>query len=144
MDDRAVPKRGRGPILPTSAARIEERVVPIEAFVYTAGRFGLRRLLFRDLIQRRGDKVMRIPKLAHASVGHSRQRAAARGSPVSGEYRLPDNEDADVAIPLARKKSLGCGGPPQANGSSGRHEQEQAARIGVRVESFRKLVEVGA
>lgn len=142
MNDGPVPERRFRLILPFGPAGIENGVIPIKAFVEAAGRCRLGRLLFHDLVQSASDKVIRIPKLARSSIGHALQSAAGRRPPIGGENRLPDNQDAKVAVALARQKLLGCGGPPQTSGSSGRHKEEDARSVGSGVEGIFELCKI--
>src|SRR5712664_1019252 len=69
-----------------------------------------------------------VPKLPGALVCDSAEGAAAWGSKIGGQDRLPDDQNAESRVRMAGKKLFGCGGPPQTCCSSGR-EQEDNARL---------------
>jgi hypothetical protein len=69
--------------------------------------------------------VLRIPKLPGPAVGDAGKSAAPRRTPVGGKNRLPDDQHAEIGVAIAAQKLTDCGGPPQAEGSSGRNEQDE-------------------
>src|SRR5258707_9132480 len=81
-----------------------------------------------------------VPKLPGALVCDSAEGAAAWGSKIGGQDRLPDDQKAELRVRMAGKKFFGCGGPPQTCCSSGR-EQEDNARLVCR--GVKRVLEFG-
>jgi hypothetical protein len=65
---RTVPKHRRRSILPMRACRKQNRFVPVEPSLNTAIRFGLRRSSACTILQFQRHGMLRVPKLACASV----------------------------------------------------------------------------
>ena len=138
LEDGALPKRRRWMIFPRRRRRKDERHIPVKAL---AG-LGPRRMR-GDLLQGEGDLMARIPELTRARVRNSGQRAAAGRAPIGDKDRFPDNQDSHFPLRMLRKKLLGCGGPPQTKGSSGREQQNKARDIGIRIKSGGEWREAG-
>jgi hypothetical protein len=121
----------------------QDYVIPIESAAQAAGRLCLRRLGGGAAIQLLGDEVRGVPELSGSLVGDPGERAAAWRSEIRGQDWLPDDEDAEFCVCMARKEFFGCGGPPQARRSS-RGEQEYDARVVCRgVKRALEFAEVG-
>lgn len=81
---------------------VENCVVPREAFVKATSRVGLRSVVLKSVIQRRGDEMVRIPKLPHPWVRDPAQVRRARRFPVGGEDGLPDDQHAQRLLRMSR------------------------------------------
>ena len=81
-----------------------------------------------------GNQMLRVPELPGAAVANTSQSAAARRTPVGGKNRLPDDQHVKARVVIALQKLADCGGPPQAEGSSGGNQQDEASACGRLVE----------
>jgi hypothetical protein len=84
-----VPSRMRG---------VQDYVIPIESSAQAAGRLYFWRLGGRSSIQLLGDKMVGVPKLGRSLVCDSAEGAAAWGSKIRGQDRLPDDQDAELRV----------------------------------------------
>lgn len=75
-------------------------------------------------------------------VGDTRESAVGGRTPVGGEDGLPNDEDADVSIGVMREDLLDCGRPPQAFGSGGGKEKDEARNAGIGVEGGGEASEI--
>jgi hypothetical protein len=120
---RTVPKHRRRSILPMRACRKQNRFVPVEPSLNTAIRFGVRRSSACTILQFQRHDMLRVPKLACASVCNSSEGGATRRSPVRRQDRLPYHKHKDLSVGVPRQQLLSCGGPPQTSRSSWRQQQ---------------------
>jgi len=142
--DCSIPKYRGWPIAPAHIWRKEKDLIPIETSLNAAFGLLLRGLASCHLPQRRGDRVVRVPKLSCPCVGDPRQRTPAWGPPIRGEDWLPNHQHPDFSVRVSRQDLLYCGGPPQARWSSRRKEQDHVCNICIGVKSGFKLAEVCA
>ena len=98
---------------------VKNYVIPIKSPAQAAGRLYRWWLGGGSSIQLLGDKMVWVPKLPGALVCDSAEGAAAWGSKIGGQDRLPDDQNAELRVRMAGKKFFGCGGPPQTCCSSG-------------------------
>lgn len=82
---------------------------------------------------RREDAIV-IPELDHAAIVDSREGAGRRGGHVGCNHRFPNDEHANGKLGTRLQDPLNCGGPPQANRSGRREENDHARLVGVGVE----------
>jgi hypothetical protein len=122
--------------------RIEDGLIPVEAFLDAAVRFQLPRLLLCEPRQFLGDKVFRVPKLLCSAVGNPRQGAPAWRSPVSDENWFPDGQHAHLSVRIPRKELFRCGRPPQTAWSSGGQQQHHPGNVGIAVKRSRELAQI--
>jgi hypothetical protein len=83
-----------------------------------------------------------IPKLPRTAISDASKRASARGTPVRGQYRLPNDKNIHLTAVLARQQIFGCGGPPQASRSSRGQQKNKPWNIRFRVECLREFWKV--
>lgn len=142
MVDGAVPEDREGRVVPENVSWIESGFVPIECVTDAALGQELDEFLLGNDGEPLGDEMMRIPELTGALVGDAGKSAAAGRAPVGGKNGFPDDQNAKVAIAVALKDLLDCGGPPQTFGSSGREEKDEARDGGVGVEGGGEVGEI--
>ena len=97
--------------------------IPVDPVVKTTVRFWLRRLLPRDVLERTGHDVVRVPKLPDAQIREAPKRDAAWRPPIGCENRFPNYEYTHFLAWKPSEKFLDCGGPPQTSSSSRRQKQ---------------------
>src|SRR5712692_1230237 len=110
-----VPKRCIRLILPVGVRCVKNGFIPVESFLHTAARLGVRGFLLCNFIQRTCYDVLRIPKLSNPLVGNSCHRTAAWRPPVGRQNRLPNNQHAHLPLRVPSQELLSCGGPPADN-----------------------------
>jgi hypothetical protein len=134
VDYRAIQEHWGWIVAPLRMRGVQDYVIPIESTAQAAGGFNLQRFGTRSAIQLLGDEMIWVPKLTGSLVCDPAEGTAAWGRKIRGQYRFPDDEDAEFPARIAGEKVFGCGGPPQTRRSS-RGEQEddtRAVRRGVK------------
>jgi hypothetical protein len=106
----------------SAPCRKQNRFVPVEPSLNTAIRFGLRRSSACTIHQFQRHGMLRVPKLACASVCNSSDGGTTRRSPVRRQNRLPYYKHTDLSVGVPRQQLLSCGGPPQTSRSSRRQQ----------------------
>jgi len=73
--------------------------------------------------------VIGVPVLGGAGVVQAGQHAGGGTPPIGDEDGLPNGEDSHRQSAVCLKNLLDCGGPPQAGGSRGREQDDDACLI---------------
>src|SRR5260370_17848067 len=68
--------------------------------------------------------MLLIPELSDTAVREAAKRRSRWRAPVSRQDRFPRGPDFHLGVRVLVKHLLDCGGPPQANRSGGRQQQD--------------------
>lgn len=128
--------------VPLRPGRINGHVVPQNARAETGRSVPGRRINLQSLPQGLGHKMLAIPVLKSPWVLDARQCESCGRHPIGYQDRFPDDEEPNFRVRNRFDDLLDCGGPPQADRSSGREKSENADRVRTFIESFPELIEV--
>jgi len=140
--NRAVGEREVRNFVPSFVRRVENGHVPIEPVIVAAVGIEFGRVRRSKPRKVRRNQMLGIVELADARVRDALHGRAAGGSPICGDHRLPNDKHMERNFRVMLQERFGCGGPPQAERSCGRKEQDEARRICGGVEGGFKVAEI--
>jgi hypothetical protein len=142
-DDRTIHEFGlRQRAFPARFCRVKSCQIPENSTPIAAGRRRSSRMEPKAAPECFGHQVLLVPELNDSSIRESRQGSRGWAGPIRGKNGLPNRQHPETRIRCMLQKILNCGGPPQAGGSRGRHQQNEACAIGGIVKNLSELFEV--
>ena len=77
----------------------------------------------RPLLDKPGNQMLAIPDLDHSRISEPGEHVGIGPAPVGRQHRLPDGEDADIALRIALQYGIDLRTPLQADGTCRRQQK---------------------